>query len=371
VQGVLDRIVGQPCVIDCDPATGTCVFDIKDFFLTLVAPCPNHNCRVQGYRLSEGGAAAAVGRTQRDLNPVLAALPLIALVAVVAALSALVLANRRFFSPAPAGAGTGADAKVAAVAPADALHPQPFDPVEELTFDRITMTVSLARRGPLPLWRGPGATRAVLGGVSGAARRGELVGVLGPSGSGKTSLLAVLAGSVEERGAGAAVGGAVALDGRPLDAASARRVAFCAQDATLLPTLTVEECVRYSALLRLPREASAGEVAAAVGGVIAQLGLAAVAGSVVGGGARARGVSGGERRRVTIAMELVTNPSVLILDEPTSGAISRLSGLCVARDPRSSPRRIALAWKCGPRPRAPAPIPAHAASLRTPAAALD
>jgi ABC-type multidrug transport system fused ATPase/permease subunit len=101
-----------------------------------------------------------------------------------------------------------------------------------------------------PALADPPGRKAILRGVSGVAACGELVGVLGPSGSGKTTLLAALAGSSEDLDARAALAGTVLLDGRQLDAAARRRVGYVAQDDTLLPTLTVEECVRYSAILR-------------------------------------------------------------------------------------------------------------------------
>jgi ABC-type protease/lipase transport system fused ATPase/permease subunit len=96
----------------------------------------------------------------------------------------------------------------------------------------------------------PPGHKLILRGVSGVAACGELVGVLGPSGSGKTTLLAVLAGSAEDLDKRSSLHGAVALDGRPLSSAARRQIAYVAQDDTLLPTLTVEECVRYSAILR-------------------------------------------------------------------------------------------------------------------------
>jgi ABC-type multidrug transport system ATPase subunit len=168
---------------------------------------------------------------------------------------------------------------------------------------------------------------AVLAGVSGAARGGEVVGLLGPSGCGKTTLLSALAGSAPDLGAAARVRGAVLVDGAPRRAAD---VAYVPQADHLIPTLTVQECLRYSALLRLPRGAPPGEVQARVDAALAELGLRHVADAAVGGSGGVRGVSGGERRRVTIGMELVTDPRILVLDEPTSG-LDSFSALSLLR----------------------------------------
>ncbi|EIE21490.1 hypothetical protein COCSUDRAFT_66913 [Coccomyxa subellipsoidea C-169] len=159
----------------------------------------------------------------------------------------------------------------------------------------------------------------ILDNATGQAKMGELVGVLGPSGCGKTTLLSVLAGSVSSLSASSRVYGQVTLDGQPRRSWASRLVAYVPQFDFLLPTLTVAETLRYSAQLRLPRSATAAEVKARVEGVLYELGLEHVAGSQVGGSSGIRGISGGERRRVTIGMELVIDPSILILDEPTSG----------------------------------------------------
>ncbi len=70
---------------------------------------------------------------------------------------------------------------------------------------------------------------------------------------------------------------------------------------------------RYSALLRLPKDLPAQKIHARVDGVLAELGLLRTARSLVGGAGGIRGVSGGERRRVTIGMELVTAPKLVIM----------------------------------------------------------
>ena len=283
------------------------MFDIQDFFITLKAPCTNHACLVEGYQLEEG---AYTQTTDKDYNSLIAAVPLIALVAAAAFFIVFYLKDRAFFR----STSDAVSATTAAAAADSPPHLSPIDPVKELSYTAINSIVTTRT----------GDTRAILCNVSGVARLGELCGIVGPSGGGKTCLLSILAGSVDDQGGSsssrsATLSGSVTLDGRPLDASSARRIAYCAQDCTLLPTLTVEESIRYSAILRLPRGTTSSEVTAIVTGVIADLGLTHVATSYVGGGSGIRGVSGGELRRVSIAMELVTNPAVIILDEPTSG----------------------------------------------------
>jgi len=162
--------------------------------------------------------------------------------------------------------------------------------------------------------------KVILQRVSARAMEGEVMGVMGPSGSGKTTLLSILSGSLESIGAGSRVTGEISLGGEKKRSAIRKVTAYVPQKDVLLPALTVEECIRYSALLRLPRSTTAAEVQERIAAVLKELGLSTVATSKVGGGSsRIRGVSGGERRRVSIGMELVTQPKLVIMDEPTSG----------------------------------------------------
>ncbi|KAL6658306.1 hypothetical protein ACP70R_003893 [Stipagrostis hirtigluma subsp. patula] len=166
--------------------------------------------------------------------------------------------------------------------------------------------------------------RTILKGVTGEARPGEVLAVLGPSGSGKSTLLSILGGRLAGRHAGTVLAG-----GRPPCRGVQRRTGFVAQDDVLHPHLTVRETLVFCAMLRLPRSAPAAAKAAAAEAVISELGLAACADTIVGN-AFVRGVSGGERKRVSIGHEMLVNPSLLILDEPTSGLDSTAAARLVA-----------------------------------------
>lgn len=156
---------------------------------------------------------------------------------------------------------------------------------------------------------------SVLSGVSGLVRPRECMAIMGSSGAGKTTLLDILAGKNKQ----GLVGGSVLTNGRARTPKEYRRmVGFVDQEDCLIPTLTVYETVLNSALLRLPRIMSAQAKRARVREVLAELGIAHLHDHLVGEEGN-RGLSGGEKRRVAIACELVTLPAVLFLDEPTSG----------------------------------------------------
>ncbi|MFI6942886.1 FHA domain-containing protein [Streptomyces sp. NPDC050418] len=137
-----------------------------------------------------------------------------------------------------------------------------------------------------------------------------LLAVVGPSGAGKSTLLNALTGQRP------ADRGTVLYDGRDLyrDYAELRqRIGLVPQDDILHAQLTVRSALSYAAELRFPQDTAKAERRARVDEVIRELGLEQRAGQPV------HSLSGGQRKRVSVALELLTKPSLLFLDEPTSG----------------------------------------------------
>ncbi len=166
--------------------------------------------------------------------------------------------------------------------------------------DEMSRTVTVRGRGELKL----------LEAVSFTVGAGELVAIVGPSGAGKTMLLEAIAGIA------ATSAGAVRFDGTDVHA-NARRfrgvIGYVPQDDIIHTDLPLRSTLRYAARLRLPSSTTAAEVDDAVGTAIKTLGLTEQADVRVGL------LSGGQRKRASVAVELLTEPRVLFLDEPTSG----------------------------------------------------
>ncbi|KAK7113491.1 broad substrate specificity ATP-binding cassette transporter ABCG2-like isoform X2 [Littorina saxatilis] len=138
--------------------------------------------------------------------------------------------------------------------------------------------------------------------------------ILGPTGSGKSSLLDVLAGRKDPNG----LDGDLLIDGGPPPENFKCMVGYVVQDDVVMGTLTVRENFQFSASLRLPTHIKKEEREARVDQVVLELGLGGCANTKVGN-EFIRGVSGGERKRCNIGMELIIQPPVLFLDEPTTG----------------------------------------------------
>ncbi|XP_059664188.1 ABC transporter G family member 9-like [Cornus florida] len=155
--------------------------------------------------------------------------------------------------------------------------------------------------------------KTILKGVTGMVLPGEVLAMLGPSGSGKTTLLTALGGRL-----GGQISGSITYNGKPFSNQMKRNTGFVTQDDVLYPHLTVTETLVFTALLRLPNTLTKQEKVTHAESVITQLGLTRCKNSIVGS-PYLRGVSGGERKRVSIGQEMLINPSLLFLDEPTSG----------------------------------------------------
>lgn len=159
--------------------------------------------------------------------------------------------------------------------------------------------------------------KQILSNIQGVAHPGQVMAIMGASGAGKTSFLDILARK-NKRGV---VSGDFYVNGEKVSDADYKNViGFVDQEDTMLPTLTVHETILNSALLRLPSDMGRSAKEVKVYEVEKQLGIYHIRDALIGSEAGSgRGISGGEKRRVSIACELVTSPSILFLDEPTSG----------------------------------------------------
>ncbi|XP_069028317.1 broad substrate specificity ATP-binding cassette transporter ABCG2-like [Embiotoca jacksoni] len=156
-------------------------------------------------------------------------------------------------------------------------------------------------------------TKDILIDLSGIMKPG-LNCIMGATGSGKSSFLDVLAARKDPAG----LSGEVLIDGAPQPPNFKCLSGYVVQDDVVMGTLTVRENFSFSAALRLPSTVTQEEKERKVNKLIGELGLGRVADSRVGT-QLIRGISGGERKRTNIGMELIIDPPVLFLDEPTRG----------------------------------------------------
>ncbi|KAL4379686.1 hypothetical protein GQ457_02G037050 [Hibiscus cannabinus] len=217
----------------------------------------------------------------------------------------------------------------------DVTDPRPIPFV--LSFNNLTYSVKVPRKMALPGFlrrRGGSAatsaafvgdslagdgyftrTKTLLNDISGEARDGEIMAVLGASGSGKSTLIDALANRIAK----GSLKGKITLNGEALESRLLKVIsAYVMQDDMLFPMLTVEETLMFAAEFRLPRTLSKSKKKLRVQALIDQLGLRNAAKTVIGDEGH-RGVSGGERRRVSIGIDIIHDPIILFLDEPTSG----------------------------------------------------
>ena len=167
---------------------------------------------------------------------------------------------------------------------------------------------------------GPSANRLrILDDIDVTAFPGEVIGLMGPSGSGKTSLLDILCG------AKAMSEGSVRFEGTELASHKAQllpMIGYVPQDDLLYAELTIREALFYYAKLRLPGSTENEAINQRIEALCEQLGLSERIDTRIGEPGN-KTLSGGQRKRVSIALELLTDPLILFLDEPTSGLSSR------------------------------------------------
>ncbi|PRQ48607.1 putative taurine-transporting ATPase [Rosa chinensis] len=174
------------------------------------------------------------------------------------------------------------------------------------------------------LWVGVGdgksGQKMILQGLTGFAQPGGVLAIMGPSGCGKSTLLDALAGRLSSS---AQQRGKILINGRK-ETLAYGTLAYVTQDDTLMTTLTVREVVNYSAQLQLPNSMSKTEKKERAETTIREMGLQDSMDTRIGGWSR-KGLSGGQKRRVSICLEILTRPKLLFLDEPTSGLDSAAS----------------------------------------------
>ncbi|WJZ94697.1 hypothetical protein VitviT2T_013532 [Vitis vinifera] len=196
----------------------------------------------------------------------------------------------------------------------------PFQP-HSITFDDIRYSVDMPEE-----MKSQGALEdrlELLKGVSGAFRPGVLTALMGVSGAGKTTLMDVLAG----RKTGGYIEGNITISGYPKKQETFARISgYCEQNDIHSPHVTVHESLLYSAWLRLPSDVNSETRKMFIEEVMELVELTPLRDALVGLPG-VNGLSTEQRKRLTIAVELVANPSIIFMDEPTSGLDARAAAI--------------------------------------------
>ncbi|PON54812.1 ABC transporter-like [Trema orientale] len=196
----------------------------------------------------------------------------------------------------------------------------PFEPIT-ISFENVQYFVHTPKK-----LREQGFTQKrlqLLQDITGSFRPGVLTALMGVSGAGKTTLMDVLSG----RKTSGIIEGDIRIGGHPkVQETYARISGYCEQTDVHFPQITVGESVAYSAWLRLPAEIDRDTRAVFVEEVLHMIELDAIKDELVGVPG-AGGISNEQRKRLTIAVELVSNPSIIFMDEPTTGLDARAAAI--------------------------------------------
>lgn len=179
----------------------------------------------------------------------------------------------------------------------------------EVGFEGLSMSLQQKKKG-MP-------DRVILdGSISGVAKPGRMLAIMGPSGSGKTTTLHAIAGKVKYDKK-ITLSGKRYINGEPLTGDSLIPMAFVEQEVNFFPHMTVKETLDFQVELKMGSTLKTqAERDNLVNELMGQLGLTKSANTIVGN-AKIRGLSGGERKRLSIACEMISSPPVIMLDEPT------------------------------------------------------
>ena len=171
-----------------------------------------------------------------------------------------------------------------------------------------------------------GVQKALLKGIGGSIT-GGLWAIMGPSGSGKTTFLSCLSQRLDTRRMEQT--GSIVINGKPYDKTLLKSISgYVMQDDLIHAQLTVMETIQYAADLRMGLKFTKEERQKRCDEVLSIMGIEYCK-EVIVGDSRNKGISGGERKRLCIAIELLTRPKLLFLDEPTSGLDSSTALSCM------------------------------------------